>query len=73
MPAEGRPTFYKLTLFHLSSGMTLSPEGGGRFDPLEFEPYNLVKSHTNTQNLVLDDFFDIQAYFDRTISTVKEV
>ena len=36
-----------------------------------FEPYNLVKSHANTQNMIPDIFFDIQASFDTTISTVK--
>ena len=32
-----------------------------------------VKSHTNTQNLFPDNFFDFQTSFETTISTVKEV
>ena len=61
-----------LTLFHLGSGMTLSP-GGVFLTRSSFEPYNSMKSHASTQNLFPDNFFDIQTSFDTTISTVKEV
>ena len=41
--------------------------------PSSFGPYDLVKSHANTQNLLPNNFFNIQTSFDTTISTVKEV
>ena len=47
--------------------------GGVFLTRSSFEPYNVVKSHANTQNLFPHNFFDIQTSFDTTISTVKEV
>ena len=55
------------------SGMTLSHGEGVFLTRSSIEPYNLVKYHASIQNLFQDIYFDIQASFDTTISTVKEV
>ena len=47
--------------------------GGVFLTRSSFEPFNPVKSHASTQNLFPDNFFDIQASYDTTFSTVKEV
>ena len=58
----------------MGSGMTLSHGGEVFLTRSSFEPYNLVKSHANTQNLFPDNvFYYFQTSFDTTILTVKEV
>ena len=61
-----------LTLFHLDSGMKLSP-GGVFLTRSIFQPYNSVKRCANIQNLFPDKIFDIQTSFATPILTVKEV